>query len=128
VGDPGFAAAFNALPYASWRIVNTMDIVPDLPIEIPGLEYWQGVNTEYDYDSGWNGTWPTPGCWHSLETYLHLLDSNQPLLKECQPLLVRKRPAPLAVTTALPHPADKEIAIAAPAQQGTTINITIKVG
>jgi hypothetical protein len=37
-------------------------------------------------------------------------------------------PARLAAASALPRPADKEITIAAPAQQGTTINITIKVG
>jgi hypothetical protein len=127
VGDPVFAAAFNGLPIVSWRIVNWMDLVPRVPFEIPGIEYWQPVATEYEYDSGWWGTWPTPGCWHSIETYLHLLDPNQPLLKECKPQL-QAPPPRLAAATALPRPADKEITIAAPAHQGTTINITIKIG
>lgn len=128
VGDLTFANAFNGLGIASWRIVNWMDVVPSVPFEIPGVEYWQHVDTMYQYDSGWTGTWPSPGCWHSIETYLHLLDPSQPLLQECQPQLVQVAPARLAAASALPRPADKEIMIAAPAQQGTTINITIKIG
>jgi hypothetical protein len=128
VGDPVFAAAFNGLPIVSWRVVNLMDLVPRVPFEIPGVEYWQPVDTEYDYDSGWSGTWPSPGCWHSIETYLHLLDPSQPLLQECMPLTAQVPPPRLAAATASPRPADKGITIAAPAQQGTTINITIKIG
>jgi hypothetical protein len=125
VGDPVFAATFNRLPVVSWLIVNYMDLVPRVPFEIPGVEYWQPIATEYEYDSGWWGTFPSPGCWHSIETYLNLLDPSQPLLQECKPLSVQAPPR-LAAATALPRPADKEVTIAAPA--GTTINITIKVG
>jgi hypothetical protein len=128
VGDPVFAAAFNRLPVVSWLIVNYMDLVPRVPFEIPGVEYWQPVATEYEYDSGLWGTYPSPGCWHSIETYLHLLDPNQQLLQECMPLSAQALPPRLTAATASPRPADKEITIAAPAQQGTTINITIKVG
>jgi hypothetical protein len=63
-----------------------------------------------------------------------LLDPKQPLLSSCLPPKlaaatplreVAVRPAQLA-SAALAAPAQKEIAVAAPA--GTTINITIKVG
>jgi hypothetical protein len=73
------------------------------------------------------------GCWHSIDTYLHLLDPKQPLLKSCvwppkvaaaAPLRAQTRPARGAA--ALTASTDQDIAIAAPA--GTTINITIKVG
>jgi hypothetical protein len=73
-------------------------------------------------------------CWHSIDTYLHLLDPKQPLLPACvwppkvaaaaaASLRAPAGPAPAAAMIAAPG---KEIAVAAPA--GATINITIKVG
>ena len=74
-------------------------------------------------------------CWHSIDTYLNLLDPKQPLLPACvwppkvaavaaAPLRARVRPA--LATAALAAAPAKDVEIAAPA--GTTVNITIKVG
>jgi hypothetical protein len=70
-------------------------------------------------------------CWHSLNTYLYLLDPKQPL--ECRwppqiaattPLRDTVRPAKAAAKSA---PSDREVAYTARADSGT-INITIKIG
>lgn len=76
-GDPVFARAFDALPIVSWRIVNELDIVPKLPAI--GFEH---VDRRQAYNSGFMVRW-SPGCWHSLQTYLHLLDPKQPLDPGC---------------------------------------------
>jgi Lipase (class 3) len=115
VGDYTFATTFDGLGIASWRIVNELDIVPKLPI----FPFWH-IQTEQLYNSG-SSTWWSLECWHSIDTYLNLLDPKQPLLPACLPPKVAAA-APLRAAA----PAEKEIAIAAPA--GTTINITIKVG
>ena len=74
VGDFDFVAGFAALPnLESWRIVNLLDVVPHLQI----ADCVQ-VQTPYIYNSGFE-TLPTPTCWHSLATYLHLLDPSQPI-------------------------------------------------
>ena len=70
VGDDTFVAAFSALPLTSWRVVNKPDIVPTLPPEIFGFSH---VGVEALFDSS-NTTQPTFACWHSLTTYLSLLD------------------------------------------------------
>jgi triacylglycerol lipase len=134
VGDPTFAAKFAGLGNESWRVVNELDVVPYLP-----YFGFQHVATEYAYNSGSQTVWSL-GCWHSLNTYLHLIDPNQPLLASC----VWPQPAALAATAARrasattplrasmsmaaagAPAAEKDIALTAPA--GTTINITIKVG
>ncbi|HLN38207.1 MAG TPA: lipase family protein [Xanthobacteraceae bacterium] len=115
VGDYTFATTFDGLGIPSWRIVNELDIVPKLPI----FPFWH-IQTEQLYNSG-SSTWWSLECWHSIDTYLNLLDPKQPLLPACLPPKVAVA-TPLRVAA----PAEKEIAIAAPA--GTTINITIKVG
>jgi hypothetical protein len=79
VGDQGFVDAFNRLGLTSWRIVDKQDIVPHLP---PGL-FYEHVNTEKLYDSD-GVVKPSFGCWHSLATYLHLLNPACPLDKDCQ--------------------------------------------
>jgi predicted lipase len=79
VGDQGFVDAFNRLGLASWRVVNKQDIVPHLP---PGL-FFQHVNTEQLHDSD-GIVQPSFGCWHSLATYLHLLNPAYPLETACQ--------------------------------------------
>jgi hypothetical protein len=79
IGDQAFVDAFNRLGLTSWRVVNKQDIVPHLP---PGL-FYQHVNTEQLYDS--NGVVnPSFSCWHSLATYLHLLNSTYPLDAGCR--------------------------------------------
>jgi Lipase (class 3) len=78
VGDQGFVDAFNRLGLTSWRIVNKQDIVPHLP---PGL-FYKHVDTEELYDSQ-GVVQPSFGCWHSLATYLHLLNASYPLDAGC---------------------------------------------
>jgi hypothetical protein len=78
VGDQTFVNAFNNLGLTSWRVVNKQDIVPYLP---PGL-FFEHVNTEQLYDSD-NLVQPSLGCWHSLATYLHLIDATFPLEITC---------------------------------------------
>src|SRR5580693_1924086 len=129
VGDYTFATTFNNLNIPSWRIVNELDVVPKLPI----FPFWH-IDTEYVYNSGSSTVWSLE-CWHSIDTYLNLLDPKQPLLKSCvwppkvaavasAPLRAQTRPA--RVAAAPTASAGQDIAIVAPA--GTTINITIKVG
>ena len=47
VGDATFAAAFDALQFTSWRIVNKPDLVPQLPAEFLGYQHI-GVEKLYD--------------------------------------------------------------------------------
>ena len=77
IGDYTFATNFNNLNIPSWRIVNELDVVPKLPI----FPFWH-IDTEYVYNSGSSTVWSL-GCWHSIDTYLNLLDPKQPLLKAC---------------------------------------------
>ena len=127
VGDYSFASTFDGLGIPSWRIVNELDLVPKLPI----FPFWH-IENEQLYNSG-TSTWWSLECWHSVDTYLHLLDPKQPLLPACLPPKLAAA-APLRAA-ALPRlgaglvtaaPAEKEVTVTAPA--GTTINITIKVG
>lgn len=126
VGDYTFASTFDALGIPSWRIVNELDVVPKLPV----FPFWH-IQTEHLYNSG-TSTWWSLECWHSIDTYLHLLDPKQPLLPACLPPKVaaaaplRAQTRPARVAAALTASADQDIAVTAPA--GTTINITIKVG
>jgi len=129
VGDWTFKTTFDGLGIPSWRIVNEPDVIPRLPF----FGFWH-IKTEYEYDSGLE-TLPLPECWHSIYTYLHLLDPTQPLSSGCvwpQPktaaaaAALRARTGPPLRAPALPSAVGKELAITAPA--GTTINITIKVG
>lgn len=126
-GDPVFARAFDALPIASWRIVNELDIVPKLPAI--GFEH---VDQLQRYNSGSMVRW-SPTCWHALQTYLHLLDPRQPLDAGCSPAVALEAApaamAAMAVPEAKPQePVSKDLSVAVPSGVGTTINITIKVG
>jgi hypothetical protein len=129
VGDAAFAAKFDQLGIASWRIVNELDIVPKLP--------WIGfthVATEFAYNSGSSVQWSL-GCWHSLSTYLHLLDPKQPISPECRwspkaqatAAALRASAKPAEAASTAPAPTEKEIALSAPLERGATINITIKI-
>lgn len=70
VGDSAFVAAFSNLGLTSWRIVNLRDLVPMLPPEPFGFAH---VETEQPFDSA-GKVQPTVACWHSLATYLSLID------------------------------------------------------
>jgi triacylglycerol lipase len=84
VGNMDFVRAFNALPIASWRIVNRLDLVPKLPIHIPIVLDFEHVNTLFEFSSK-GMVKANAVCWHSIETYLHLLDASQAVLQECMP-------------------------------------------
>ncbi len=84
VGDAEFVRQFNQLPLTSWRIVNTQDIVPKLPLRISGLFDYQHVATESAFSSAGVVKW-NPGCWHSMYTYLHWLDPTIDLCTKCKP-------------------------------------------
>jgi triacylglycerol lipase len=84
VGDMTFARIFNLLPIASWRIVNSWDLVPKLPPHIPFVLEFEHVNTAYEFSSE-KTVKPSPTCWHSMKTYLHWLDEDLPVDPECTP-------------------------------------------
>lgn len=125
VGDPVFKTEFDNLGVTSWRIVNELDVVPKLPF----LGFCH-VEKEEAYNSGPSVDW-TLACWHSLNTYLHLIDPNQPLSPEC------RWPQSVAATSTLYsgrrsanaplRQAGKDIALSVPSEHGTIINISIKV-
>ena len=95
VGDYTFATTFDGLGIPSWRIVNELDIVPKLPI----FPFWH-IETEHIYNSGSSTVWSLE-CWHSIDTYLNLLDPKQPLLKSCvwPPKVAAVAAAPLRAQT-----------------------------
>jgi lipase (class 3) len=123
VGDYAFASKFDQLGIPSWRIRNEPDLIPMLP---PPLLFWH-VQTEYMYNSLLSVVW-SPECWHYLETYLHLLDSAQPLKKECVLSTTTAATAKLAPAVALSPATQNEIALSVPNEAGAKINITIKIG
>jgi len=83
VGETEFAEQFNQLALTSWRIVNTQDVVPKLPLRLPFFDY-RHVATPYEFSS--EGVVKRKiGCWHSMETYLHWLDPKIDVDPECKP-------------------------------------------
>ena len=85
VGDAEFVGQFNQLPVTSWRIVNTRDIVPKLPLQMPVLFGYEHVAAESSFSSASVVKWWNPVCWHSMSTYLHWLDSTIGVDPECKP-------------------------------------------
>ncbi|MDI3313696.1 MAG: lipase family protein [Mycobacterium sp.] len=93
VGDPRFASTFDKLVKNSYRIANRLDIIPALP---PAPDYKHVLNP-YELNPILLLPPPpkvlvkfTPGCEHSLVTYLHLLSRQSggppiPLETRCQP-------------------------------------------
>ena len=82
VGNLEFVHTFNKLSIDSWRIVNTRDLVPKLPPKIPIVLDYDHVDTAYAFDSS---AFAKTGltCCHTLETYLHWLDSSAALTPSC---------------------------------------------
>jgi len=70
VGTLEFARAFDQLPINSWRIVNTLDVVPKLPPHIPLLLEYDHVDTAYPFTSSAFAK-NSLVCWHAMETYMH---------------------------------------------------------
>ena len=83
VGNKEFARLFDQLPIDSWRIVNTLDLVPKLPPHIPILLDYDHVDTAYPFSSG-DFAKHSLVCWHAMETYLHWLDGSSPVGAECK--------------------------------------------
>jgi hypothetical protein len=82
VGNMEFVHLFNQLPIDSWRIVNVRDVVPKLPPHIPVVLDYSHVDVACPFDSS---TFAKNNllCWHTMETYLHWLDTSYALLPEC---------------------------------------------
>ena len=118
VGNSTFAAAFNGLGLTSWQVVNAPDLVPKLPPELLGFRH---VNSLQQYSSS-GKVMPSLLCWHSLATYLALLDPKLPLDPSCRlpmsasEVLVATAQRPTAGTT-----------LSVPAGP-VTVNITVNVG
>jgi predicted lipase len=81
VGDKIFAGTYDGLVETSWRISNLNDRVPQLPPEFVGYTH---VDAEHPINSD-DRCKHTYGCWHSLDTYLNVLDSSTPLDAGCDP-------------------------------------------
>jgi triacylglycerol lipase len=81
-GNKEFARTFDLLPLDSWRIVNTQDLVPKLPIPIPVFLDYDHVETAYPFSSAGTVKY-NPICWHSMKTYLHWLDPTLALDPGC---------------------------------------------
>lgn len=83
VGNAEFVQLFNQLPLTSWRIVNTLDVIPRVPLRLPFLDY-KHVETEFAFSSA-GEVKGGPACWHSMSTYLHWLDPAIAVDSECKP-------------------------------------------
>lgn len=80
VGDLTFAAVFNTLGLTSWRVVNAPDLVPKIPPEILGFVHVDAIEP---FNSA-GKVKPSLGCWHSMATYLSLIDATQQPDADCQ--------------------------------------------
>jgi Lipase (class 3) len=116
VGDAAFAAAFNSLALTAWRIVNIRDLVPKVPGTLLGFAH---VATEFTFDSR-GRVQSSVACWHSLSTYLNLLDATLALEPKCQLTSAAATDAQLRI------PAVTQLA--APAGGPVTLNFTINIG
>jgi hypothetical protein len=81
-GDPTFAEAFRGNIVNGIRIVNQPDIVPRLPLPEMGYQHvWHEVEiSSFERADITNNV----ACYHSLNTYLHLLDSAVELEQRCR--------------------------------------------
>jgi len=84
VGNLLFVRTFNLLPITSWRIVNSWDLVPKLPLHIPIILDYEHVNTAYEFSSE-GKVKINPVCWHSMETYLNWLNPKLSVDDCCKP-------------------------------------------
>lgn len=78
VGDDRFAEMAASRLASNTRIVNTPDLVPNVPLRLfPAFPYMH-VGVPMLLNST-GRVRDIPQAWHSLATYLHLLDPAQPL-------------------------------------------------
>lgn len=81
-GNKEFARIFDLLPLTSWRIVNTQDLVPKLPIPIPLFLDYDHIEEGSTFSSS-GKVKHNPVCWHSMATYLNWLDPDIEVDTEC---------------------------------------------
>ncbi len=81
-GDPKFAKAFQSKITDSIRIVNKPDIVPRMPFPLFGYRHiWHELAiSSYSKPDIVNSVL----CYHSLNTYLHVLDNSVSLEPSCR--------------------------------------------
>ncbi len=80
-GNGKFVRSFNAAVPRSYRLVNNPDVVPKVPPFLFGYRHVDGqltLNSRGNPDIRNN-----LGCFHSLQTYLHLLDPSIALEPQC---------------------------------------------
>jgi len=82
VGNLEFKHVFDNLPLNSWRIVNVRDVVPKIPPTLPFILDYEHIDVAYNFDS-WLFAKKNLGCYHSIDTYLHWLNSDLALTSEC---------------------------------------------
>jgi hypothetical protein len=99
VGNMAFVERFNQLPINSWRIANKNDLVPKLPLHLPVLFDYGHVDTLTSFDSS-KFAKNNLVCNHSMDTYLHALDSSVAPVPDCvlQPSAIAISPADAAGT------------------------------
>lgn len=80
LGDTGFASKYDELVPDTWRVASLSDPITNLP-----SASFEHVKTSYALSpqGGGAGKENIP-CQQSLQMYLHTLDSNEPLDRECQ--------------------------------------------
>lgn len=76
VGDPSYASLFNRTIFDSWRVVNSNDEVPKLPLKWIFGERYKHVNEEFDITLGNDFPWEW-GKNHSLTNYIKQLKTLQ---------------------------------------------------
>jgi len=81
-GDPVFVDAYHSNIVDGIRIVNQPDIVPRLPLPEMGYQHvWHEIEvSSFEQAEIVNSV----ACYHSLNTYLHLLDSTVDLEQSCR--------------------------------------------
>jgi len=79
VGNRGFVAAYNALGLTSWRIVNSQDLVPNLPWDILGYRHVD----EQELFSSLGKVKSSIACAHALATYMSLIDPDLQPSADC---------------------------------------------
>jgi C1A family cysteine protease/GH25 family lysozyme M1 (1,4-beta-N-acetylmuramidase) len=108
VGDATFATAFDTLNLTSWRVDNALDLVTKLPPAGFGFVH---VNTDVPVNSALK-VWPNPGCWHSLATYLSLIDPAKEPDAGCRlPALAFEQQKAIAPRAAAAAPVFRPVAI-----------------
>lgn len=87
-GNATFFDAFQTNITNSIRIVNQPDLVPRMPFtEMGFMHIWHEVEiSSFEHSEIVNGLI----CYHSLNTYLHVLDDTISLEKSCQKKPLRK--------------------------------------